>query len=160
MRAEMARILKGITIAWEGFAAAPVMVVVAVDPSRDPAHFVEDGALAAQNLCLAAHSLGLGSAWAGVYANRAGKRGVENALKKMVSLPRVGTASLRSFPSVTQVGHDLHSLRIPLGEMVHDEQFRPLQRYRGDGSLKVPESQGARPLGCTPPARSGVPRGS
>ena len=129
MRAEMARILKGITIAWEGFADAPVMVVVAVDPSRDPAHFVEDGALAAQNLCLAAHSLGLGSAWAGVYANRAGKRGVENALKKMVSLP-CGHRIIAIVPIGHPSGHDLHSSRIPLGEMVHDEQFRPLQRYR------------------------------
>jgi len=127
-RAKVTDILKRITIAWEGFAAAPVMIVVSVDPSRDPGHFVEDGALAAQNLCLAAQSLGLASSWAGVYANRAKKRGVENALKSLISLPR-----RHRIIAIVPIGHasgpDQHSSRIPLDEIVHHERFRPLRRY-------------------------------
>ena len=133
VRVEIAENLKRITIAWEGFASAPVMIVVSVDPSRDPGHFVEDGALAAQNLCLAAQSLGLSSSWAGVYANRAGKRSVENALKALISLPREHRI-IAIVPVGDASGSEPLSSRIPLGEMVHYEQFRPLQRYRSKAS--------------------------
>jgi nitroreductase len=129
-RVDMANVLRRITIAWKGFAAAPVMIVVSVDPSRDPEHFVEDGAVASQNLCLAAHSLGLASSWAGVYAKRTRKRSVENALKNLISLPRDHRVI-----AVVPIGHanghnPPRSSRIPLNEMVHHERFHPLQRYR------------------------------
>ena len=61
LHAQLGGILREVTWAWAGFAAAPAMIVVAVDPGLDPVHFVEAGAVAAQNLCLAAHSLGLAS---------------------------------------------------------------------------------------------------
>jgi nitroreductase len=124
----VASILKRITIGWEGFAVAPVMIVVSVDRLRDPAHYVEDGAVAAQNLCLAAHSLGLASSWAGVYAKRDARGSVENAIKRLVSLPRT-----HRIVAVVPIGvakdADQRSSRIPLEEMVHDERFRPGQRY-------------------------------
>ena len=48
LRAQLGTILREVTWAWSGFAAAPVVIVVSVDPTRDPAHFVEDGAVAAE----------------------------------------------------------------------------------------------------------------
>lgn len=118
-----------VPIAWKGLASAPVMIVVSVDSSRDPQHFVEDGAAAAQNLCLAAQSLGLGSSWAGVSDKRPRRRGVETALKKLVSLPRD-----HRIIAVIPIGHTngptRESSRIPVSEMVHHEQYGPLRRYR------------------------------
>ncbi len=73
LRARVAEVLKRATLSWQGFAQAPVLIAVAVDPSRDPRHSVEDGAAAVQNMTLAAHSLGLGSSWAGLYAADGGR---------------------------------------------------------------------------------------
>jgi nitroreductase len=124
LRAELGAILRRTTAAWKGFSDAPAMIVVSVDPSRDSEHFVEDGAVAAQNLCLAACSLGLASSWAGVYTRRAKKGSVESALRKLLSLPRthriiavipVGVAEKRRAP--------YHSQRRPLAEMVHWNQY-------------------------------------
>jgi nitroreductase len=129
VRSEVADILRRITTAWKGFADAPVMIVVSVDPSRDPDHFVEDGAAAAQNLCLASHSLGLASSWAGVYARRARKGSVENDLKTLLSLPRAHRI-IAIVPIGLPNDDDRRSSRIPLKEMVHSERFRPGQRYR------------------------------
>jgi nitroreductase len=124
-RAAIGEILKRNTYAWGGFATAPVMIVVSVDQSRDPEHFVEDGAVAAQNLCLAAQSLGLGSSWAGVYGERGRKGSAESALKNLLGLPRkhrviavvpIGTAK-----------HASRTTRRPLAEMVHQDRFQSEQ---------------------------------
>jgi nitroreductase len=128
-RAEVADLLQRITISWKGFATAPVMIVVSVDPSRDPDHFVEDGAVAAQNLCLASHSLGLASSWAGVYGKGNRRGSVENALKTLLSLPRTHRV-IAVIPIGHANGDSRTSSRIPLKEMVHHDRFRPSQRYR------------------------------
>jgi nitroreductase len=129
LRARVAGILRRITVAWKGFAAAPVVIVVSVNPSQDAEHFVEDGAVAAQNICLAAHSLGLASSWAGVYAKRAGKRSAEAALKTLISLPRTHRV-IAVVPVGVGDGNGSGSSRIPLKEMVHYDRFRPRMRYR------------------------------
>ena len=124
LRAGMAIILRRITWAWGGFAAVPVMIVVSVDPSRDPDHFVEDGAVATQNLCLAAQSLGLASSWAGVYgSSRAAAGNVEQDLRAVLSLP-----PSHRIIAVVPIGlakEQRESSRRPLTEMVHHDRFRP-----------------------------------
>jgi len=140
IRAEMGVILREITWAWSGFAAAPAMIVVSVDPARDPNHFVEDGAIAAQNLCLAAHSVGLASSWAGVYASDARKGTVEKALRKLLALPRTHRV-IAVIPIGTAVHVGRGSRRL-LAEIVHRDRFSPL-----------PESdpQASTMLGSSPP---------
>lgn len=49
-------------------AEAPLGVAVAVDPQVST-HPVEDGAIATQNMMLAAHALGLGTCWIGSYGS-------------------------------------------------------------------------------------------
>jgi nitroreductase len=49
-------------------ADAPLGIAVAVDPQVST-HPVEDGALATQNMMLAAHALGLGTCWIGSYGS-------------------------------------------------------------------------------------------
>jgi nitroreductase len=132
IRSKMGAILRDITWAWSGFAAAPVMIVVAVSPLRDPDHYVEDGAIAAQNLCLAAHSVGLASSWAGVYGNGARKQTAEKALNTLLSLP-----STHRIIAVVPVGTALHvgrGSRRPLVEIVHRDRFHPLERSEPEPS--------------------------
>jgi len=153
-RTEIGNILKRITSAWAGFASAPALIVVAVDKSRDPQHFVEDGAIAAQNLCLAAQSLGLGSSWAGIYAKRARKGSVEYALKALLSMPR--SHRIIAVVPIGVAAHELKGSRRPLAEMVHHERFqsRPDSRSQEpstapsdpeDGTHELPQGRRRRP---------------
>jgi len=120
-RTGLGRILKGITFSWAGMAAAPVMIVVSVDQTADPAHFVEDGAVAAQNVCLAAQSLGLASSWAGVFSNRKTRKGAEAAIADLVGLPQTHRVIAVVPIGVAKNAHVPE--RRPLAEMVHDERF-------------------------------------
>jgi len=125
LRTGIAIILRRVTWAWGGFAAVPVMIVVSVDPSRDPDHFVEAGAVATQNLCLAAHSLGLASSWAGVYgSSRAAAGNVEQDLKAVLSVPQ--TYRIIAVVPIGVAKDARRSSRRPLADMVHTDRFRPL----------------------------------
>ncbi|NQV08140.1 nitroreductase family protein [bacterium] len=159
IRAAMGDILRRITYSWKGFATAPVLIVVSVDSSRDPGHFVEDGAVAAHNLCLAAQSLGLASSWAGIYAKRARRGSVQYALKALLSLPRP-----HRIIAVIPIGvarHETKTSRRPLAEMVHHDRFHPLPDSRpqarqtpssdpGEGTRELPRMRRLRA-----PAESG-----
>lgn len=120
LRSRMGAILREVTWAWAGFAAAPAMIVVSVDPGRDPKHFVEAGAVAAQNLCLAAHSLGLAASWAGVYEGT-GKGTAEKDVTKLLGLPR--THRIIAVVPVGAPGLAPRGSRRPLAGMVHRDRF-------------------------------------
>jgi nitroreductase len=49
-------------------ADAPLGIAVVIDPQAST-HPVEDGAIATQNMLLAAHALGLGACWIGAYGS-------------------------------------------------------------------------------------------
>ena len=59
------------------------IVVVCVDTQKDRMHYVEDGAIASQNMALAAHSLGLGSYWIGVFNHGY----IEDEIRKLLQVP-------------------------------------------------------------------------
>ncbi len=65
---------------------APLAVLVCGDPSREkyPGNWPLDCAAAVQNLLLAAHSLGLGGVWTGVYPNQ----GTMEGLGRLLGLPK------------------------------------------------------------------------
>lgn len=67
---------------------APVCIAVCVDPEEDPYHYIEDGAAATQNIVLAAQSLGLGSAWIGVFDLKGEKNSAEEKLKEILKVPK------------------------------------------------------------------------
>lgn len=121
LRSHMGAILREVTWAWAGFAAAPAMIVVSVDTKRDPAHFVEAGAVAAQNLCLAAHAVGLASSWAGVYEG-AGRSAAERDIKKLLSLPR--THRVIAVVPIGMSAHRTQGSRRPLAGMIHWDGYR------------------------------------
>jgi nitroreductase len=76
-----------VVLSKEGLGDAPLAIVVAVDPWKDPQHHVEAGTAAAQNMALVAHSLGLASYWAGVYNPRGGGT-PEVKIKRLLNIPK------------------------------------------------------------------------
>lgn len=67
---------------------APVSIVIGVNPKDDPFHYVEDGAAATQNMALMAESLGLGSAWIGIFSLPEKDESSEEVVKEVVGLPK------------------------------------------------------------------------
>jgi nitroreductase len=65
-----------------GINEAPVVILVCVDRRIDPLHAIEAGAAATQNMTLAAHSLGLGAGWIGIWGTEA-----EASIQKLLKLP-------------------------------------------------------------------------
>ena len=66
---------------------AAVVIVVAVDPDQDSFHYVEDGAIAAQNMALAAHSLGYASYYLGIFESITGNLTAEEEIKNLLEIP-------------------------------------------------------------------------
>ncbi len=97
-----------------GINEAPMVILVCVDRRIDPLHAIEAGAAATQNMTLAAHSLGLGAGWIGIWGTEA-----EVSIQKIFELPEtVRAVSLLPIgvPDESPEGH-----RKPLAELV---QFR------------------------------------
>ena len=67
---------------------APVCVAVVVDAEEDPYHYIEAGAVATQNMALAALSLGLNTSWIGVYDAKEQKKAAEDKVKKILEVPK------------------------------------------------------------------------
>jgi len=97
-----------------GINEAPVVILVCVDRRIDPLHAIEAGAAATQNMTLAAHSLGLGAGWIGIWGTEA-----EASIQKIFKLPEtVRAVSLLPIgvPNESPEGH-----RKPIEEFT---QFR------------------------------------
>ena len=110
-----------VVISKAGLGEAPLAIVVAVDPWKDPQHFVEAGTAAAQNMALAAHSLGLASYWAGVYSPRGGRGTPEAKLKELLKIPaehRVIAVLPIGVPADKDQGE-----RRELAELVHYDRY-------------------------------------
>jgi len=65
-----------------GINEAPVVILVCVDRRVDPLHAIEAGAAATQNMTLAAHSLGLGAGWIGIWGTE-----TETSIRKLLQFP-------------------------------------------------------------------------
>lgn len=76
------------TIFIMGMKEAPICIAVCVDPKEDSYHFIEDGAVATQNMALAAQSLGLGSCWIGVFNLKDEKDSAEKKMKEILNIPK------------------------------------------------------------------------
>jgi nitroreductase len=67
---------------------APIVIVVCVNPKKDPFHFIEDGTAATQNMALAAQSLELSTSWIGVFSLLDEKNSTERKLKEILEIPK------------------------------------------------------------------------
>jgi len=72
----------------QGLKEAPLCIAVVVNTADDAYHYAEDGANATQNMALAAYSLGLGTAWIGVYDRTDEKSSAEAAVRKILDVPK------------------------------------------------------------------------
>jgi len=72
----------------QGLKEAPFSIAVTVNSLEDPYHYVEDGAAAAQNMALAAHSLGLNSSWIGVHDLRNQRNSAESKVRQILEVPK------------------------------------------------------------------------
>jgi nitroreductase len=90
---------------------APLAILVCGDLSleKSEGYWVVDCAAATQNMLLAAHALGLGAVWCGVYPREPRMEG----LRKLVGLPENVKA------------HSLVVLGYPAGEVPPEDRFRP-----------------------------------
>jgi nitroreductase len=95
---------------------APLAILICADPSleKSPGYWMLDCAAAAQNMLLAAHGLGLGAVWCGVYPRQ----------------PRVeGFRRLLGVPEEI-VPHSLIVLGYPAVSPPPEDRFQPDRVYR------------------------------
>jgi nitroreductase len=110
-----------IALSKAGLGDAPLAIIVAVDPWRDPQHFVEAGTAAAQNMVLAAHSLGLASYWAGVYSPRRRGGTPEARIKRLLNIPKEHRVT--ALLPIGVPAYKDQSERRELSELVHQDRY-------------------------------------
>ena len=96
-------------------AEAPIGIAVVIDPEAST-HPVEDGAIATQNMLLAAHALGLGACWIGSYGSA-----YEERVKEILGIP--AGKRLLSIISVGYPAETPTSARKPLKELVFTDRY-------------------------------------
>jgi nitroreductase len=106
----------------EGLREAPVCIAVTVDAAIDSYHFVEAGAIAAQNMALAAHSLGLQTSWIGIFDVRNQRNSAEAKVKKILEIPKNHRVI-----TLLPIGHTKYDIpkkdRKELRHIVYEEKF-------------------------------------
>ncbi len=111
IRKEVARV----TTYGKFLAEAPLGIAVVIDP-RASTHPVEDGAIATQNMLLAAHALGLGTCWIGSYGSVH-----EEKVKKILGIPE--NKRLLSLISVGFPAESRKSAREELRKIVFIDRY-------------------------------------
>ncbi|MBS3765166.1 nitroreductase family protein [Candidatus Bipolaricaulota bacterium] len=86
LKQELYELTKRVTIYTAGIKNAPLTVAIAIT-GCGTSHFIEEGAVAAHNMALAAYSLGLGAYWLDVYDLENREDSVEADAKKLLGLP-------------------------------------------------------------------------
>jgi nitroreductase len=94
-----------------GINEAPVVILVCVDRRIDPLHAIEAGSAATQNMTLAAHSLGLGAGWIGIWGTEA-----EDSIQKIFKFPE--TVRIVSLIPVGVPDESPQAYRKPLEELI------------------------------------------
>jgi len=121
LKQEVAEIAKETMAAHAGIEGAHVIIATCVDPEKDPYHFIEDGAVATQNMALAAHSLGLATYWVGILSSTNDRKSVEHRIKEVLDIPE----KIRAI-SLLPIGVPAYSIekeRKPLEEICHVDKY-------------------------------------
>ena len=106
----------------QGLKEASVCISVIVNPEEDQYHFVEAGAVASQNMALAAHSMGLQSSWIGVFDIKEQKNSAESKVKQILEIPKKHRVI-----ALLPIGHVKYDIpkkeRKPLHKIMYHEKF-------------------------------------
>jgi nitroreductase len=105
-------------------ATAPVLIVICADTKRSESRWIEDCSVAAQNLLLAAHAMGLGAVWLTGYKHpiEPGKSETERTIVRELALPahiRPACVIALGYPDEAPEPKRLRNIR----EMVHRERW-------------------------------------
>jgi nitroreductase len=106
----------GRSVYYKGVGEAPLTIVVCADPSLEPSHWIEAASIAHQNMALAAHSLGLGSSWIGIFNTES-----EGPIKKVLGIPN--KVRVISLMPVGVADEEPKRHRYPLEEIVYYERY-------------------------------------
>lgn len=99
-------------------ADAPLGIVVVIDSQASPrSGGVEDGAIATQNMLLAAHALGLGACWIGSYNST-----YEERVKEILEIPK--NRRVLSMISIGYPDESPSGTRRELNEIVSTDKYR------------------------------------
>ena len=121
LKEEIVEIAKATMAAHAGIEGAQAIIVTCVNPEKDEYHFIEDGAVATQNMALAAHSLGLSSYWVGIFDLAEAENSLEKRIKRVLDIP----SSLRVI-SLLPLGVPAYSIekqRKRLDEICHSDKY-------------------------------------
>ena len=103
---------------------ASAIVVVTVDPEKDANHYVEDGAIATQNMALAAHTFGYASYYLGIFDNKNKKGTSEDKLKTLLNIPKKMRVISILPLGVPEKEIEVKSSRKKLQEIVHYNSYK------------------------------------
>lgn len=84
---KLSEVASRVTISSQGVTEAAAIIAICVDSEEDPHHYIEDGAVATQNIALVTQSLGLASYWLGVYQLEKGTGTAEDEVKDLLDIP-------------------------------------------------------------------------
>ncbi|MGP8068488.1 MAG: nitroreductase family protein [Candidatus Bathyarchaeia archaeon] len=121
LKQEVAEIAKETMAAHAGIEGAHVIIATCVDPEKDPYHFIEDGAVATQNMALAAHSLGLATYWVGILSSSNDRKSVEHRIKDVLDIPE--KIRLISLLPIGVPAYSIEKERKPLEEICHVDKY-------------------------------------
>jgi len=121
LKQEVVEIVKETMAAHAGIEGAQVIIATCVDPEKDQYHFVEDGAVATQNMALAAHSLGLATYWVGILSPTNDRKSVEYRIKEVLDIPeRIRVISLLP---IGVPAYSIEKQRKRLEEICHVDKY-------------------------------------
>ena len=121
LREDIVEIARETMAAHAGIEGAQVIIVICVDPKKDEYHFIEDGAVATQNMALAAHSLGLSSYWVGIFDLADAMNSVEKKIKRVLSIP--GQMRVIALLPIGVPAYSTEKQRKGLDEICHDDKY-------------------------------------
>lgn len=111
---------KRVTIYTAGIKNAPVTIAIAIT-GCGTSHYIEEGAVAAHNMALAAHSIGLGSYWLDIYDLENRKDSVEADAKRLLGLPE--EMRLTYLLPLGKPDQKREETRARLDDMIHYNSF-------------------------------------
>lgn len=107
----------------QGLKEAPLCIAVTVNTNEDPYHYIETGAAAAQNMALAAYSLGLHSSWIGVYDLKNQRNSAESKIRQILGVPKDSRVIAILPIGLAKNGMLPQKDRKPLKQLVYKEKF-------------------------------------
>jgi nitroreductase len=154
LKQEVAEIAKDTMTGHAGIEGAHVIIATCVDPEKDRYHFIEDGAVATQNMALAAHSLGLATYWVGILSPANERKSVEHRIKEALNIPeRIRVISLLP---IGVPAYTIEKQRKRLEDICHIDKYSIRQSEDQGNKIDMQEPrQGMRQL---PPAPIGTNR--